>query len=105
MTELRFFEQASEEAEEARHWYGERSEQAEAAFLNDLDHALTLVLHAPERWPKYIAGTRRYVFPTFPYSLIYFREDQTIHVVAIAHGRRRPGYWRKRRHSETKLSK
>ena len=74
MTELHFFEGASDEAEEARRWYRERSEAAETAFLIELDHAIALVVEAPNRWPKHIAGTRRYVFPTFPYSLVYFIE-------------------------------
>lgn len=91
-----FFEEASEEVEESRRWYRERSEAAETAFLRELDHAIEMVLEAPNRWPKYEAGTRRYVFPTFPYSLIYVAEEQFIHIVAVAHGKRRPGYWRKR---------
>ena len=96
MTEIHFFEEASEEAEEARRWYRERSEPAEAAFLNELDHAIAVVLDAPHRWAKHVAGTRRYVFPTFPYSLVYFLEPQVVNVVAVAHEKRRPGYWRKR---------
>lgn len=96
MTELQFFEEASDEVEDARHWYRERSEQAEAAFLRELDHAIQVVVDAPKRWPRYIAATRRYVFPTFPYSLIYFTEENTVHVTAVAHQKRKPGYWRKR---------
>ena len=98
MTELHFFEGASDEAEEARRWYRERSEAAETAFLIELDHAVAVVVEAPNRWPKHIAGTRRYVFPTFPYSLVYFIENQVLHVVAVAHEKRRPGYWRERLH-------
>lgn len=96
MTELRFVEEASGEAEEAQQWYRERSEAAAAAFLNELDHAVAVVMDAPHRWPKHIAGTRRYVFPTFPYELVYLPEDDVINVVAVAHEKRRPGYWRKR---------
>src|SRR6266487_776343 len=96
MIELHFFEEASDEAEEARRWYRERSEPAESAFLNELDHAIAVVVDAPSRWPEHIGGTRRYVFPTFPYSLVYFLENQAIHVVAVAHEKRRPGYWRNR---------
>ena len=98
MTQLQFFEEASEEAEEARRWYRERSEPTEAAFLSELDHAIAVVLEAPHRWPKHIAGTRRYVFPTFPYSLVYFLEHQIVNIVAIAHEKRRPGYWQERLH-------
>ena len=93
---LEFFEEASEEVEEHRAWYRERSETAEAAFLRELDRAVELVLENSERWPKYLAGTRRYVFRRFPFSLVYFVEHETLNVVAIAHSKRRPGYWRKR---------
>jgi hypothetical protein len=55
-----------------------------------------MVAEAPFRWAKYIAGTRRYVFPTYSYSLIFFVANDAVNVVAIAHDKRKPGYWRKR---------
>lgn len=91
-----FFEEAVTEVEEDRVWYRQRSESAEAGFLRELDHAIQQVADAPTRWPRFIAGTRRYVFPTYPYSLVYFVEDRMIRVVAVAHDKRRPGYWRQR---------
>jgi plasmid stabilization system protein ParE len=96
VTELRLFDEASEEAEEASRWYRDRSVAAEASFLAELDHAVAVVFDAPHRWPKHTAGTRRYVFPTFPYELVYFVDADVISVVAVAHEKRRPGYWRKR---------
>lgn len=96
MTELHIRPAALDEAEEARRWYRERSEAAEAGFLDELDHAIAVVMDAPKRWPKHIGGTRRYVFETFPFSLIYLFENDAVHVIAVAHERRRPGYWRKR---------
>jgi hypothetical protein len=32
----------------------------------------------------------------FPFSVIYAHEEATIVIVAVAHQRRRPGYWRER---------
>lgn len=96
MNQLRFFDEAEIEVEEDRNWYRQRSESAEAGFLRELDHAIEQVVGAPFRWPKYIAGTRRYVFSTYPYSLVYFVDDDVVNVVAVAHDRRQPGYWRKR---------
>jgi plasmid stabilization system protein ParE len=93
---LEFFEDAAAEIEGDRAWYRQRSPSAEAGFLRELDHAVQQVTDAPTQWPHYLAGTRRYVFPTYPYSLVYFIEDDVIHVVAVAHDKRRPGYWRKR---------
>jgi len=41
-------------------------------------------------------NTRRVVLSRFPY-IVVFRETVTeIEIVAVAHGRRRPGYWRER---------
>jgi plasmid stabilization system protein ParE len=87
---LEFFEEAAAEAEEGRAWYRNHSESAEAGFLRELDHAIEQVTDAPEQWPRYLAGTRRYVFPTYPYSLVYFIDDHVIRVAAVAHDKRRP---------------
>jgi len=97
--DLEFFEDALVEVDEDRAWYRHRSESAEAGFLRELDHAIQQVTDAPTQWPHYLAGTRRYVLPTYPYSLVYFIEDAVIRVVAVAHDKRRPGYWRKRLHN------
>ena len=94
--DLEFFEDALIEVEEDRAWYRKRSETAEAGFLRELDHAIQQVAVAPAQWPRYLVGTRRYVFPTYPFSLVYFIEDYVIRVVAVAHDKRRPGYWRQR---------
>ena len=93
---LEFFEDAATEIEEDRAWYRQRSEAAEAGFFREIDHAIQQVADAPEQWPHYLAGTRRYVFPTYPYSLVYFIEHDVVRVVAVAHDKQRPGYWRKR---------
>jgi hypothetical protein len=94
--DLEFFEESLAEVEEDRAWYRKRSESAETGFLRALDHAVDQITAAPAQWPRYLAGTQRYVFPTYPYSLVYFVEDEVIRVVAVAHDKRRPGYWRKR---------
>lgn len=95
---LRFFEEAAAEIEHERAWYRSKSEVAEAAFLRELEHALKAVTDGPEVWPRYLAETRRYVFPKFPFSLIYFVERDDVFVVSLAAEHRRPGYWRDRLH-------
>ena len=94
--QLRFFEKAAAEIEHERGWYRQKSHIAEAAFLRELEHALNVVTQNPHAWPAYLAGTRRYVFPKFPFSLIYFEDGSTVFVVALAAEHRRPGYWRNR---------
>lgn len=41
-------------------------------------------------------GFRQYILPDYPYSLIYRDEPGLIRVVAVAHQKRRPGYWKRR---------
>lgn len=32
----------------------------------------------------------------FPYRVVYFVEHEVLTIVAVAHAKRRPGYWRDR---------
>jgi plasmid stabilization system protein ParE len=91
-----FHPEAVEEAQAARQWYLMRSQSAADSFLAELDHGIESISEAPERWPLFKHGTRRYLFHRFPFQLIYRVMDDRIQVVAVAHGRRRPGYWKSR---------
>jgi plasmid stabilization system protein ParE len=93
---LRLFEEAANEIEHERQWYRRRSESAEASFLRELDDAIITVIEAPQIWPRYLAGTQRYVLPTFPFSLIYFVEEDVVVIVSLASEHKKPGYWRDR---------
>ncbi|HWH78122.1 MAG TPA: type II toxin-antitoxin system RelE/ParE family toxin, partial [Candidatus Binatus sp.] len=78
-------------------WYAKRSPSAAAAFLASLDDAVNVIRSNPGRWPEQSHGTKRYLLRRFPYAVIYRITDATIQVIAVAHGRRRPAYWRKRK--------
>jgi plasmid stabilization system protein ParE len=91
-----FHPDAVEEAQAARQWYAERSQSAADSFLAELDQGIDAISEAPERWPLFKHGTRRYLFHRFPFQLVYRVMDNQIQVVAVAHGRRRPGYWQSR---------
>lgn len=84
------------EAAEAYEWYGERSSQASENFWSELIRARALVADQPDLWPPYFHGTRVFRFRNFPYGLVYVRQDSLIIGLAVAHLRRRPGYWRQR---------
>lgn len=94
--ELRFHPEAIEEAKAARLWYSERSISAGAGFVRELDRTLTAIQEAPHRWADYLHGTKRKSMARYPYRIVYRFNDEYIVVIAVAHGRRRPGYWRTR---------
>ena len=50
----------------------------------------------PESGPEFERGTRRLVLASFPYSLIYLIQADRCYIVAFAHAKRAPGYWRER---------
>jgi plasmid stabilization system protein ParE len=93
---VEFHPDALQETEAAKNWYAERSLIASAAFISELNRAVNKITETPEMWPIYIEGCRRYVFPKFPFSLIYRSKGTKIQVIAIAHSKREPGYWKNR---------
>ena len=84
------------EIEAAADWYLERSPDAEDAFLAEIENAFAVICDAPLRSPKYLYGTRRFLLHKFPFSVIYLSESGIITIVAVAHNKRKPGYWKKR---------
>ena len=65
-------------------------------FLDDVQHSVDTARQQPEASQWVGDGLRRIVFRRFPFLLIFAREFDEIVVVAVAHQRRRPGYWRER---------
>jgi plasmid stabilization system protein ParE len=93
---VEFHPSADAEVTEAQAWYAARSEVAASAFTLEFDGVVERIAVSPERWPADVDGTRRAVFPRFPFNLIYRLRGKILEVVAVAHQRRRPGYWRGR---------
>jgi plasmid stabilization system protein ParE len=94
--EVEFHPEAAAEFDAAVDWYRENSEQAAEDFLREVDDAIGSVAANPLMWGDVLHGTRRYVLRHFPYLVVYLLDEARVIIVAIAHGRRRPGYWSKR---------
>jgi toxin ParE1/3/4 len=87
---------ALEEAKSAVQWYLERNETAARKFTAELDEALEFIRESPSRWPIDVYSTHKFVLRRFPFAVIYREKEKTIEVLAIAHGHRRPSYWKER---------
>lgn len=94
---VRLHPEAARDLEEGVRFYLTRSAVAGERFLADVAAGLELLQEAPERWPRFHLGTRRFVMAAFPYSIVYRITGDEVHVIAVAHARRRPLYWGKRR--------
>lgn len=84
---------AADEAEAAERWYRERNDTAATRFRRELDRVVELIAERPEAAPPYIGNTRRFLLRRFPFFVVYRVYGGHIQVVAVAHARRRPGYW------------
>ena len=91
-----FLAEALVESGEAAQWYDERNPAVANAFLKELDDAVIAMAASPSTWPAHIHGTRRLLLKQFPFTVIYRDSTESIVVIAVAHQRREPGYWRVR---------
>ena len=86
---VRLQAEARAELREARQWYYERSPLSAAAFA----HAVARIAEAPLRHTLAEHGTPKFVLQRFPFSLFYRPGKTQIIIIAVAHPKRRPGYW------------
>lgn len=66
-------------------------------FGRAVGEALELLLENPEIGSPLDTELRSFVVGSFPHSIIYATYGNRLLVLAIAHGRRKPGYWKSRR--------
>lgn len=93
---VQFHPEAESEYVHALSWYSDRSRVAGARFEVAFQQALNKIAESPATWPIYLGELRRYNLRRFPYSIFYRAERDQIFVLAVAHGRRKPSYWRER---------
>jgi len=91
-----FHPDAIEDAEGAARWYRNRSPRAAARFVEEISQVIDKIFAAPQRWPLGVGGTRKIKLPCFPFIVVYRESDDTIQILAVAHCRRRPRYWKER---------
>ncbi len=81
---------------EAAIFYENQARGLGTEFLDDVQRAVDRVRDNPELGQMVTDDLRRSLLSRFPFSLIYVVESKCILIVAVAHQRRRPNYWRDR---------
>ena len=84
------------DASEASRWYAGRDPKVADAFEAGLGQTVEHVASLPSigsPWPG-LATVRRAPIHGFPYWVIYEELASGIVVIAVAHEKRRPAYWR-----------
>ena len=86
------------EFEAAAEWYEARRPGLGGDFVDRVEAQIQLIREQPNRYPHWEEDSRyrKAKVARFPYVLFYLERADVIHIVAVAHGRREPGYWRRR---------
>jgi plasmid stabilization system protein ParE len=75
-------------------WYRERNLLIAEAFRTEVFDAIDRIADAPLAKSADEEGNRKRVLHRFPYSVFYEVLGSTVTILAVAHHRRNPGYWR-----------
>ncbi len=96
MKDYQFLPEAEEEMNEAARFYEGRSEGLGEDFLAEVEHTVESMLAFPKGAPVVSKNLRRRILRRFPFGLLYAIEAEKLVIVAVAHLKRRPGYWKDR---------
>jgi len=95
---MRLLPEAEEELLAAARWYEDRRPGLGVDFVATIDRTLGLILDAPVSFPLWREGSpiRKCLVQRFPFFVLFVVDPDEVVVVAVAHARRRPGYWKDR---------
>lgn len=95
MRRLKLLSAARAEIRAAMLWYESRQRGLGGELIAVIDEALEKIARQPEVAPRWRADRpyRKQAVRRFPYIIFFELDDDVITIVAVAHQRRRPGYW------------
>ena len=97
MNPVLFYSEATAELAEAVSYYETRRPGLGQALLTEVEQSVARIQEHPGIGARYKnSGLRHVVLRRFPYVLFYLELSQATWIVAVAHGKRRPGYWKSR---------
>lgn len=89
--------QAELELVEGALYYAQKANSDVAqAFISEFDRSAKLLGEHPKIGATWHGSIRRLPFRRFPYSIVYYLRESEVRILAVAHQRRRPGFWKGR---------
>ena len=93
MTSIRYHEAAEEELLNEIGYLELHANGLGRRLFEEILRAEKLISQFPESAEEIRPGIRKRILRKFRYSLIYSIEKEGVLLLALAHHRRRPGYW------------
>ncbi len=96
MMPIDFLPEAEQEMIEAALYYQSLSSGLGDDYLDEVERAVRSITSSPQTWPILEGNLRRRLIKRFPFAVLYRIEQDKILMVAVAHLRKKPGYWKNR---------
>ncbi|MGB5312826.1 MAG: type II toxin-antitoxin system RelE/ParE family toxin [Polyangiales bacterium] len=101
MLPFQLLRQAERELELARQWYDEQRYGLGLVFFDAYEEAVRHAQEFPDAGTAFVGpdlgrSVRKFPFQGFPFYLVTSVIDETLVVIAVAHAKRKPGYWLQR---------
>lgn len=93
---IEFQSEADEEFREAARYYESEAPGVGLAFVVEMHKAVADIAEFPLTAQIVRASIRKKVLRHFPYNILYSVDSDKVVIIAVAHQRRRPNYWRNR---------
>ena len=98
---FRLLLQAERELDLARKWYDEQRYGLGLIFFDAFEAAVQHVQEFPDAGaafpdPAFVKTVRRFPIQGFPFHIVTTVVDDGLIVIAVAHAKRKPGYWLER---------
>ena len=97
MKSIEFLPGARKDYDQAFDWYLARSEESARRFAMAVQAVCDRISQAPEQLPRVGRTHRECSLSRYPFRIIFRVYDDKIVIVAVAHAKRRPNYWRRRK--------
>ena len=91
-----FHPEAEAELIEASLFFESRVDGLGKSFIDAVEFTVSLIRQYPELGTSVGQSHRRVLVRGFPYAVVYQKHPDAVLILAVAHLRRRPGYWRTR---------
>lgn len=92
-----FHPEAEAELVAAAMFYESRMVGLGKSFAAEVERTVSLIREHPDAGSPVGLPRRRMRVYRFPYSVVYRRDPESILILAVAHQRQRPRYWRRRK--------
>ena len=92
-----FHPEAEAEFADAALFYESRVEGLGRFFSAEVHRIVSLIRAFPDVGAPIRPHVRRVLVDRFPYAVVYHHDHKSIVILAVAHSRRRPGYWKRRK--------